>query len=251
MNLLSSFGGNITDVVIILILVIFCIGGFKKGFANSFFSTFGTFFAVAIAFLLCSSVATSLESKFGVITSISNWVSGLLTKIFGEEVMLSTLRDVTESSLSETNLTAWLIKIIIDVKSGGDVPLDVTVSNVVSPVFGYYITCIISVVALFIVIKIVFYLIGEFVKSLHEIAVIGFFDKALGLIFGAAKGLVAVQLIIVIIKVIPLELFQTVTLYIEDSLLAGLVNQINLFSYLLDFFTQVDLAQTIKSFIGK
>ncbi len=251
MNLLTALTSNIVDIAVILIVLISCVVGLKKGFVKSLISTFGSLFAIILALLLCSSTTAFLETKFGLITTISSGVGGVLTKIFGEEIMLTTLKDATEVSLTNSNLTAWLIKIVIDVKGVGDIPLDYTVSDVVSPVFGYYITCIISVVGLYIVLRIAFFIIGEFAKGLHKVPIVGFVDKLLGFLFGLIKGVIVVQIIILIIRVVPLGFFQNIALSIEQSAIARFIDKINLFSYMLSLVSEVNLIDTIKALIVK
>ncbi len=252
MNLLTtSFTTVIADVVIAIILVVSCIIGFNKGFIKSLITTFGGLLATIFALLLCSAVTTFLEARFGLITIISDWVSGVLSGVFGEEIMTTTLRDATEASLTESNLSAWIVKIVIDVKGTGDFPLDTTVSQIVSPVFGYYITCIIAVIGLTIILRIIFFIIGELMKSLHQIALIGFVDKTLGLVFGLIRGVLIAQLLIVIVKVLPFAFCQELMTYIDQSFLAGFINKINLFAYILNVVSQVNLLETIKAMIIK
>ena len=251
MNLLTSLTSSIIDIAVLLIVFISCVDGIKKGFIKSLISTFGSLFAIIVALLLCSSVTSFLETKFGLITSISGGVGDVLTKIFGEEIMLTTLRDATEGTLSQSNLTAWLIKIVLDLKVAGDIPLDYCLSDVISPVFGYYITCIISVIGLYIVLRIIFFIIGEFAKSLHSLPIIGLLDKLLGFVFGVVKGVIIVQILFIVIRVIPLGFFQNISLMIEQSVVANFINKINLFSYILGLVSQVNLTETIKSLIIK
>ena len=249
MNLLASTTSAIMDMLIIVVVGLFCILGFKNGFVKSLISTFGVFIALLVSVLLCSSVATFLESKFGFISSISSGISGILVSIFGEEIMLTTLNDVTSASLNESNLTAWLIKIIIEVKGIPDIPMDKTICDIVAPVFGYYVACTISVIGLFIIVRIVLFIISEVVKEAHAIKIVGFADKTLGLLFGFIKGVIFCQIAILIIRVIPLEFFQNVYMGIEESFFANLINKLNLFSYIMGTVSNVNFAEIIKSIL--
>ncbi len=248
LNFLSRYG---TDIVIIVILIISAIVGFNSGFIKSLISTFGSLIAMVVALLLCSAVTAFLESKFGVVTAISEWVSGVLSQIFGEEIMTKTLQESSEISLTETNLSAWIIKIVIDMKGTGDIPLDKTISQVVSPVFAYYITCVISFVGLTIIIKIILFFISLSVKKLHEIALVGTLDKGLGLLFGLIRGVLIAQIIIVVVGAIPLDFCQQLKTIIDQSVIAGFINKINLFAYIFNAVSDVNLLETVKALIIK
>ncbi len=252
-SLLLTFNvpSAIIDVFLVILILATCVGGYKKGFVKSFLSTFGSFISIIIAVVLCSTVANFLETKFTLITKISENISNVLIKIFGEELMLTTLKEATEASLTDSSLSAWLVKIVIDVKGTGNLPLETTVSGVVSPVFGYYITCIISIIGLYVILRIAFVLLGDIIAGLHSFVLIGFADKALGLIFGAIKGVIMAQLLIIVIRVIPLKIFQDLIATFEQSVIASSLDKLNLFSYLLNLITQANLSEIISSILQK
>ncbi|MBQ7339389.1 MAG: CvpA family protein [Clostridia bacterium] len=250
MNLLSASYGLITDAVLIVLLLIFVVVGCRKGFVKSFLSTFGSFFSIILAVLLCSTVANFLETKYSLITSISNGVSGVLADIFGADLMDLTLAEASNVSLTETNLSRWLIKIIIDVKGTGNVPADTTISQVISPVFGYYITCILSVIGLYFIFRIIFFIIGELTKALHKVKVVGTVDKLLGAVFGLVKGIIIIQILFITIKIIPLSFVQDLVVYIESSSVAKVIESINVSSYILHAMTEVNLTEIIQKVIS-
>ena len=235
----------ITNIIIVCILVSMGFLGAKRGFVKSFFAIFGSILSVLFAVLLCSTVANFLETKFSLVTSLSNSVSGVLSGIFGSELMNTSLQSSTEATLTETNLATWIIKIILSVKADGSIPIDTTINQIISPVFAYYITCIISVIGLFILFKITFFIIGEIVKDMHKIKIIGTLDVTLGAILGIVESIVFLQVLFMIIKVIPLGLFQTLAIYLETSAVANFIEQINLFSFIVKGITENNLVEII------
>lgn len=249
--LLNASPGLITDVVIIVLLFVFAIIGYSKGFVKSFISTFGSFLSIIIAVLLCSTVANFLESKFSLITTISNSVSGVLSTIFGEEVVNLTLNDANNVTLGETNLTAWIIKIIVDLKGTGELPLDIPLGQIISPIFGYYIACIVSVVGLFILLKIVFFIIGEIVKKLYKVKLVGIVDRLLGFVFGLLQGIITIQLIMMVVRIIPISFLQQVVEYLEQSAIARLIESVNVFSYILSALSEINITEIIQKIITK
>ena len=249
MNLLASATSAIMDMLIIVIVGLFCFLGYKNGFVKSLISTFGDFIALLLSVLLCSAVATFLENKFGFISSIASGISGVLVSIFGEDIMLTTLNDVTNASLTDSNLTAWLIKIIIEVKGLPDIPMDKTICDIVAPVFGYYVACTISVIGLFIIVRIALFIVSEIVKDAHDIKLVGTTDKTLGLLFGFIKGVIICQIAILVIRVIPLNFFQKIYMGVEQSIFANLINKLNLFAYIMSAVSKVNLAGIIKTIL--
>ena len=241
----SSSISLITNLIIVGILVSMGFLGAKRGFVKSFFAIFGSILSVLFAVLLCTIVADFLESKYSLVTSLSNSVSGVLSGIFGGELMNTPLESTSETTLKETNLATWIIKIILSVKADGSVPPEASISQIISPVFGYYIACIISVIGLFILFKITFFIIAEIVKDMHKIKLVGMLDVTLGAILGIVEAIVFLQVLFMIIKVIPLGLFQTLTIYIENSALANFIDQINLFSIIVKSITENNLIEVI------
>ena len=243
--------GAIIDVVALIIIAFCMMSGAKKGFIKSLISTFGSFFSLILAVLLCSSVARFFENNFGWITGISGKISGILTKIFGQELMDVELGLVTEDVLSEQfNVSLFLIKTILSVKANSNIPLDTTLNQIICPVFAYYIVCIISVVILFIVFKIIFFLIGEIVKKLHSNKIIGTADSALGILFGAIKSIIIINFALMIISIIPIGFVQDLYVSIDSTIITKIVNKIDVFSLILKALASVNIADIITGIIA-
>ncbi len=251
MNLLSSITGPIIDVCIVVFTLIVCFFGAKKGFVRSFLSTFGSFISIIIALALCSTVTNFLEAKFGLVTTLSSGVSDLLTQIFGQEIMHTTLMEATEATLNDSNLTAWLVKMVLDLKLTGEIPMDVTLSQILSPVFGYYVANGIAILGLTIILKIIFFILSEFIKGLHKIKLIKIVDGALGLVFGLIKAVIIIQLAVLVIRIIPLEFFQNLTVASEQSSVVSFLNNNNLFAIVLNAISNLHVTDAILNLINK
>lgn len=235
MNLLLSLtNGSVIDLVAICLIAITAFIGLYRGFAKTFISTFGSIVSLVLAILLCSSVAGFLQSKFGVISAISDRLSGILTGIFGETLMDTTLQQATDGSLAEAGVAGWIANIILSIKGSGNVDMNVTLNQIICPVFGYYITAILAVLILFILFKILLFLLGEFVKKLSEIKVVGAVDRILGLMLGIVKGVIFIQSLILMINVIPVSVVQEISLQIENTVFVKLINDINIFGILIN-----------------
>ena len=70
-------------------------------------------------------------------------------------------------------------------------------------------------------------------------------DVTLGAVLGIVEAIVFLQVLFMIIKVIPLGFFQTLTMYIESSAVANFIDQINLFSIIVKSITENNLIEVI------
>ncbi len=70
---------------------------------------------------------------------------------------------------------------------------------------SYGIALVSAALAIFVCILVIFHFIGAGLRKLFEISVLGWFDRAMGGIFGAIKGLLLVSLILVVIQSLPLK----------------------------------------------
>lgn len=251
-NLLVSTTGAIVNVVALLFVGGFAVWGFYKGFTKTFFNVFGTLLAVLFAVLLAPIVAEFLESKFAFVTSMSQKIEGLLIKSFGEDLMNVPLSHVAEEYLKKAGLSDWLIKAIMSIKSDSvAIPETTTLGQIVCPIFGYYIVMIIVVVALFIIFKIIFFLIGELVKKAYAFKVVAVVDRVLGLAIGFVSGTISLELVIMVIGIIPIPFFQNIYAEIVNSVLVGFLVKINLFEWIMSKISIKDIVPYVKNLIIK
>lgn len=244
--LLISGPGAIIDVVALAVLVFFAISGVKHGFVKTFVKVFGTIISLLLAVMLCSKCALFLEGQFGFITLITEKVSGVVTNIFGETVANTTLNDAVESYLSELGLSGWLIKIIMQTKADGSIPMDTTLNQIISPALSFYIACGISIVLLYIIFKILLFILGDLTEKFSALNILGATNKILGLALGIIRGIIIIQISIIIINIIPLGFMQRFSIEISNSAVAGFINKINIFDIIVKSFSKLDILSFIK-----
>ncbi len=237
-----AIGIEIVTAVIILAYVVF---GAKLGFARSFISSFGTLISLILAISLCPLVAEFTQSSFSFVETISDGIKGTVTSLLGDTVANTPIALATEDFLRRQGLAGWLASIVIDVKSGGIYPITVTVADVISPVFGYYIVCLIAVVVLFILFKILFAILSRMLTKLHKVPVLGKADIILGAVLGIIKGMFAVQIIILIVGIIPVGFFQDIIIAIPSTYLTKFIDSINLFDIILKAIAETRLLDII------
>ena len=241
----------VMDGVALLLLIIFAVGGAKKGFVKTFFGVFGTIISLILAALLCAAVAKVLESKFGLVGTISGWVSGKLDGIFGAEAMSIPLSEATEEHLSEAGVSGFLIKIILSIKEGATVEGDPALRDVIAPVFGFYITAGICAIGLFIIFKLIFVILGSIFQKLHDLPVIGSVDKLLGFALGIIQGAIVIEIIILLIGIIPIEQVQNLSAEIPNTILTAFLNDVNIYRMIVNAISNVKWDEIINGISGE
>lgn len=250
MNLLLTTNLSATvDIVALIFVGVFALWGLIRGFTKTFFSAFGTMLSLLFAVLLCSTVANFLQEKFALVTTISESVSVALSDAFGAELMNATLRDVSAGYLENAGLNGLLVELILSMQT--ELPLDTTLNMIICPTVSYYIVLIISVIALFIIFKIIFFLIGEIVKKLYKNRTIATFDKFFGFALGLLHGIISLELIIMAISVIPIPILQDVYSAIQVSTFANFIEDINLFNLIINAVIKSDVFDFVKGLILK
>ena len=149
---------------------------------------------------------------------------------------------------SGNKLSLFIINIILKIKGEG-VSEELTVNQVLAPTFGYYISIVITGVALFILFKIALFFLGRLIIKLHRFKPFGAVDKLLGLVFGIIEGIVWVQIAASLIAVIPLGFLQTLNGYITGSTLVNLINKFNILGLLLSAFNGTKVVEVVKTIL--
>ncbi|MBQ3115906.1 MAG: CvpA family protein [Clostridia bacterium] len=247
--LLVSGGSAIVDLVALAIIILFAVRGLVKGFAKTFVSVFGTILSFLFAVLLSSAVAGFLESEFSLVTKLAGRVSTSLDKLFGENVMGLTLAEASAGGLRDAGVGGWMVSLILTFKSDGGIPPTTPLRDLISPTFAYYIAIAIAVAGLFILFKILFFLLGELVKKLYAIKLIEKVDKTLGFFAGLISGIVHLEFLILLISFIPIPFVQRLYALIQESVIANFVDNINLFARLLSVISIKDVVGFVKSII--
>lgn len=231
--LLINKTGAIIDCVALLILIITVTISARNGFVKTFFSVFGGVVSFVIAILLCSTVARAMEDKFGIITSVSAWLEGVLNNVFGHDLMNTTLQQANERSLAEAGLTKWILEIVLSFKDAEGISPDVTLNKIISPVFSYYIVAGLSVIVLYIIFKIIFYLFGEIIKKMHKFAPVRAVDGLLGAVLGIIRGIGIIYSILMFISILPFGFVQNISQEINNTVITAFFSKINVFEYIM------------------
>ena len=224
--------GAIIDMVALVLILLFAIVGAKKGFIRSFISFFGTLLSLIFALLLCGVVTSFLEEHFSLVTTISNSINGSISSMFGETIMNTPLSSVSEGGLSGAGIAGWIVNIIIKLQ-GNNLPADTTIGQILPPTFAYYIVILISIIIMYILFKIIFYIIGRIAKD-KKSPFATKPDRFFGFLLGIFQGVLFVELLVLVINIIPLNFVQDVALGIKDAPFTNFLSSINLLSYIMN-----------------
>ena len=245
--LLATTGGAIVDLVALSIIVVLTVLGIKYGFVKTFVTTFGTLISFLLSALLCSVVANFLERQYGFVSTISVWLNGALSELFGPEIMDTTLEQATQNGLQNGGVAIWIVSIVLNLKGDATMPTNVTLNQIISPALAYYIACAIAFIGLFILLIIAFFIIGDLSKKLHEVKLTEMMDKTLGGILAFSESLLLIDILIIIINAIPLPFMQTVAFEIGNSVITSFLCNVNLVGLLFELITNNGIINFIKS----
>lgn len=250
-NLLAASMPLIIDIVGIVFILIFAVRGMREGFGQIIFSTFGTIVCLILSVVLCSYLTTFLGEKFGLIAMVADKLDGPLTKVFGENVMNTSLEGLAEGGLTaaklqELKITGILNKVVLAVVKGTEISDTMLLGDVLCMAFAYYVVLICSAIVLFIVFKILLKIISATTEKLRSLVLVAAVDELLGFVLGLISGVIYMELVIMLIGVLPIPAIQSVSAAIAQTKVVSLIHNIGIIQLILNFIT----SDAVKSFIS-
>ena len=249
LNLLLSNLSATIDIIALALILILALFGLIQGFTKTFFSLFGTAIALIIAISFSPTIINFLQNNFNSVSHMSDNVYGLVSNIFGKELMQLKLSEATATNLYSAGIGGVLVKIILSVKDNGSISQDATVSDVICPTFAYYILLIISVVILFIILKIIFRLISKIVKKAYKSKGIARLDRVLGVALGILHAIILSELFILIISILPFGFMQDLYSAIQSSAVASFLENINILGLLTDKLIDANIIDVVSKLL--
>ena len=203
-------GITLTGTLILLVLIFFIIYGMKMGFVKSVFDLFSFFFTGIITWLLYPVVAGWLIK-----TPFYGFLNNLILTTLSDNVTLSEslpeffikLPNFMKDSIMESSKQAFAS--LIDSTSEA---MTILVIN------------IISILALFLIVRLAALLLKKYAAKINNIIIIGTLNKLLGALFGFIQGYFAVCLLMLIISLFPAGKIHTrISNDIEKSYVANIM----------------------------
>ncbi len=186
---------NTIDIVVVVLLILFALIGFVRGFTNSFLSFLASIFSFSCAFYLAKPISSFLSKTFGLIEKLASLVSTRIESLFQFTGSL-TGTEIMENYCSAGNFLKKAMSALIDVNA---TYTQESIVKEISTGAGSLILMAICIILSFILIKIAFRLLAKLFDALKKrsIAFNGL-DRVLGLILGACKALFVVGVVFVI-----------------------------------------------------
>ena len=248
-NLLASWGGATINAIALAVIIGSALIGYSKGFVKTFLAVFGSIIALLLSVLLAPSVAKFMQAEHNMVSNMANDMAGLLTRIFGDAVMNTTLEQATNESLSDLGLGANLIRIILSSRDDPGIPLDTTLNQIICPTFAYYVVMVLAVIVLFILFKIIFFITADIISNMHKFKLVASFDKGFGALLGFIRGVVLIEIFIMICGIIPIGFMQTFYSTLTRSAITGLIEKLSLFNAILRWISKGSVLALIKTML--
>lgn len=214
--------GFILDIVLVILLFIFGLIGFYKGFLRGLLSLGGLFGSIVVTYYFHKPFVAVLNSVFGWGTNIANFVMKQIAQIspaFENDMANSVdeLQNIIANSGSGEAYKLALKQIVKNADVSAEAPG--TVASVAGGIISNFIMIIISFVVLFLAVKIVIFILDKILSAIPRKSAAGVVNKWLGLGLGLAKGALVVSVLVVgayLLCLIP-SVNDVVYPYIESS----------------------------------
>lgn len=223
-NLLAASSLNAVDIVILIIFGISVLSGFIKGFSKMFVKFLGGIVSLVLAIVLCSKCAELLNDKFNLINALSNVLKSSLSGIFGEDTLNLTLGELQTNGVTNVSGPAFILNLLVGLVDKG-VSLKTTVGDAIAPMCAYYLSVALGFIICYVLLKILFAIVGSILNKIVKLAMLGMIDRLLGLVLGAIKGFITCYILLLIANFLPIP---QLTEWLGTSSLAGIITSVNL-----------------------
>ena len=176
------------DIAVVIIMVIIAIIGISKGFLKSLIGLFGTLVTLALAVWLAKPVGDLINSWWG----LNEVFAGLI------EPTIAGAFDV--SSATEFNAFGMLLAAIFGAPVSFPVPAEYITG--IAEQLGTLLSTVASAVVLFIIIKIIVWLLSRLFDAITKNRVVNGLDRLLGFVFGLLKGALFVAIVFGVLSVV-------------------------------------------------
>lgn len=190
--------GLIVDGVLILIIIIFAIVGYRKGLLRSVISLLGTTGAIVVAFLTKDYVAQLITRVFGLNTLIADKIMsqvGALSPAFVDTVCDTSADMKTVINNSQVGV---VYKKLFTVAVKDEIQ-PATVSEYIGAYVANLAMLVMAFLIIFLLVKVVVYVLDKGLKRIPRRSVIGRTNGFLGVISGLVMGAVYVVSILGIV----------------------------------------------------
>ncbi|MDR1891393.1 MAG: CvpA family protein [Oscillospiraceae bacterium] len=229
--------GVIIDLLLVLVIALFVVLCYKKGFIATFVSMFGTVISGVVAFALSKPVASFIYSNFmekPIYTALESTFTAKAPDMSNVDSVVKSIADSLPSFMSGTaqNISDSIKgEVAGKLQSGADALLHTVQDNVIKPLALKFVG-IFAIIILFLLCLIVVRLLSRPLKKLVNLPLIGPANKILGAVIGLIQGIIAAAVIAAVLSlIVPLTvhgLWIFTQENIDKSLIFGLAKSIRL-----------------------
>lgn len=221
----------VVDIVVALFILVFVIVCTKKGFITCFFGFISTIVALAAAVMLAKAAVEMTGGLFGLQGYFETTFTESFSNLNGFNVPIDQDADLAEL-LATQDMSAILANLIAQNWVDVAIPEGSTLGMLAGQTVAQYATVLISGIALFLIIKIVFAILKKmFNFAAKKISLIG----ALNRLLGAAVGLVEAVLILSLVVAI-LAMFPSMMAFLNGSVILSTLYNSNPLMWLISLF---------------
>ena len=228
--------GMIADIVLVAILAIFAVVNISKGFFKQVIKLACAIVALLCAYLFCDDLINLLNGKF----NLTQLVGEKLLDVFSKSAAM--LEELTEENLvaaiSSLKLPEFINEFAINALSGVTEGLYDNIGHYLSTIVTNYALTGAAFLAIYIVARIILFIVAKLLEALVKLPIIRNIDKILGFILGLVKALLLIFIVLFVLDVLPLEQLQPIKTTISDSYLTSWLQKHNLFTEIINYVVQ-------------
>lgn len=221
------------DILIVIGLFVFVFICARKGFINVFFSFVSSTVALIAAISLAGVFSSLTGGLFGLEASLAESFTQTFSQIKGFDIALRGQEDL-ELLLATDQLPAIIATLVAKKYVGSAIPAGTTLGMLVGGTFAELLCSLISGVVLFILIKILIFILRKFFTKLTEkIGLLDKLNRILGMVVGFIEGIFFISLVMSILALIPSP---AITSFFNSSLILKLLYNHNPIVMMLGWF---------------
>lgn len=211
--------GIIVDIILIAIIALNIFIGYKKGLIKVVFNIFAFFIAIVVSFILFKPVSNIIINN----TEIDDKIREKILSVNNYDEESENTNDKNEED-KETFIEKYIESKIAEASKEAKKTAVESIADMIS----IKATEIITGLVLFIIIRIALILLGFLTETLSNIPIIKQFNEVGGIIYGLAKSVIIIYLILTIIFIIStMKENSVVTEAINNSYITKLLYENN------------------------
>ncbi len=223
----------ILDGVVLIFFVVMALIGGKKGFINWFFGIISTVVALLLAITLAKALLVGTNGLFGLEDWFAKKFGGGFAKINGFDADISA--SGVEAALKEHDVSAVLSRLVIKmVGVQTELAPGTTLAQLLGDSTATLAATLLCGVILFIAAKLLMRIVRKILNAVAEkISLVGGVNTLLGSVFGFLQALLIVSVVLALLALLP---FESLSSYLSSTLLVGIIYENNPLIYVLAFF---------------